>query len=370
MTRLVVTSPADAGQCVGRLDGRVVFARGALPGETVDVEITKRTSKFWRANVLAVLEASPERVEPPCPWFGTCGGCAWLHTDPAHQLVLKAYVVRQTLRRLGGIDWAVDVQSLGLAAGWRTRVTLQIDELGRAGFHAPGSNDVVDVSTCLQAAPELLLDQILAQPWPGVSRVHVSVSEAGRAVIAGDYRDGPAEHHDRVLGRTFVRAADGFWQSHRDAATVLAAAVRELADPVTHVVDLYAGVGLFGLTLLDAMPGARVTMVEQDRVAAGFARSNARGAARVLAVDVKHWRPEPADLVVLDPPRAGAGRAVVEAIVGAQPDTVIYVSCDAATLARDLRWFAQGGYSPDHVRAYDLFPGTGHVEIVTRLRRV
>jgi tRNA/tmRNA/rRNA uracil-C5-methylase (TrmA/RlmC/RlmD family) len=229
------------------------------------------------------------------------------------------------------------------------------------------SHDVVPVEHCLQADPVLELDEVLQQRWDPAHDVHVSSSEAGRSVVAGERRWGPDEHVHTVAGRRFVRPVTGFWQSHRDAAGVLAGAVRELSGTASAVVDLYAGVGVFGLTLLDALPGARVTMVEGDRDAAGFARRNAAGRARVLALDVRRWRPEPAELVVLDPPRAGAGPAVVGAVAAACPERVVYVSCDPATLARDLRLFAGHGYVPDHLEGFDLFPGTAHIETVVRL---
>lgn len=369
MTELHLDSAADSGQCVGRLDGQVVFVRGGLPGETVLVELTQQKRRFARARLLQVDVPSPHRIPSDCAWFPACGGCAWRHTTAEEQLRIKADVLQSTLRKMGGVDMPVSVRSLGRRNGWRTRVTLQVDEHGRPGFHEVGSHDVVAVEHCLQAASALALEEILAQRWPDVDRVAVSVSQAGRSVIAGSRTFGPAGHHDTVFGRSFSRAVDGFWQSHVDAPQTLAGAVRELAEPVERVVDLYAGVGLFGLILLDAMPGASVTLVEGDRVAARHARRNAAGAARVLAVDVRRWRPEACDLVVLDPPRAGAGAQVVGHIVAAGPRTVIYVSCDAPTLARDLKTFATAGYRPDHIEGFDLFPATAHVETIVRLRR-
>lgn len=367
MTQLHLDSPADGGACVGRLEGRVVFARHGLPGESAEVRITSESKRFLRGDVVAVAEPAPHRVASPCPYFhpGGCGGCAWLHADPEYQLELKAEVLAQTLRRIGGIEWPVKVRSIGPPSGWRTRLTLHIDKAGRAGFHPVASHDVVPVAHCLQADPGLELDELLARPW-ATGTVQVSLSEAGRSVISGERRWGPDEHVHTVLGRTFARAVDGFWQSHRDGAAVLARAVGDLAAPADRLVDLYAGVGLFGLTL----QASHTTLVEGDRVAASFARRNAAGQARVLGIDVRKWRPEPADLVVLDPPRAGAGPGVVASIVAAAPERVIYVSCDPATLARDLRLFAGHGYQPDHIEGFDLFPGTAHIEAVVRLTRL
>lgn len=366
MTELRLDTPADGGACVGRLDGRVVFARHGLPGESVDVRITSESKRFLRGDVIVVERPSTQRVAAPCEYFhpGGCGGCAWLHADPQYQLELKAQVLTETLRRLGGVDWPVTMRAIGPATGWRTRLTLHVDEAGRAGFHPVGSHEIVPVAHCPQVDPALELEELLQRTWQ--DQVHVSLSEAGRSVISGGRRWGPDEHVHTVLGRRFTRAVDGFWQSHRDGAEVLAQAVRDLAAPADRVVDLYAGVGLFGLTL-----GApRTTLVEGDRAAAAHARRNADGRARVLGVDVRRWRPEPADLVVLDPPRAGAGAHVVESVAAAEPAQVIYVSCDPATLARDLRLFAGHGYRPDHIEAYDLFPGTAHVEAIARLSRL
>lgn len=378
MTDLVLRldRPAHGGSCVGRADGRVVFCTHGLPGELVRAEVVdgQSGSRFWRAEAIEVAsDAHPQRVPSPCPWYGPrrCGGCSWLHTSAAGQLQLKEQVLADTLARIGSLTWPVTVRSLGLDRGWRTRVTLHVGDSGRAGFHGARSHVLNPIDDCLQADPRLRLPEVLAQDWSGAATVHVSVSDAGRSVLVDDRLDsGPATHRHTVLERTFHRAAGGFWQAHRDGARVLAEAVRDLAAPVRRVVDLYAGTGLVGLTLLDAMPGATVTLVEGDRVAAGFARRNAAGRAQVLGLDVRRWRPTPADLVVLDPPRAGAGAGVVAAVSAAHPDTVIYVSCDPATLARDVRLFAERGYAPDHIEGFDLFPGTAHVETVARLRRV
>lgn len=365
MMELRVDSAADAGQTVGRLDGRAVFVTGALPGEVVLAEVVQEKARFAKARAIEIVEPSPHRVQPDCPWFGACGGCAWLHADPAEQVRIKAQVLRDQLQRIGAVDWPVQVRSLGRQTKWRTRVTLHGDG-SRRGFYAAGSRDLVPIGYCLQAVDELFLPDLLQGRHRGT--LHASVSEAGRAIVSNGRRSGVEVHVDHVLGRRFERAADGFWQSHIDAAQALAATVRSLVEPADRIVDLYAGVGLFGLTLLDVMPVTRVTMVEGDREAARFARRNAHDQARVLAVDVRTWRPEPADLVVLDPPRAGAGESVVRAIAAARPGIVIYVSCDAGTLARDLKSFAVAGYAPDSIEGFDLFPGTAHVETVVRLR--
>jgi tRNA/tmRNA/rRNA uracil-C5-methylase (TrmA/RlmC/RlmD family) len=374
---LHVDKPAHGGSCVGRLDGQVVFCRHSLPGETVAAEITEDSGRFLRADAVAVLEANPHRQTSPCAWFGPgmCGGCSWLHATPAEQVRLKSQVLSETLERLGGVAGEVPVVSLGLESGWRTRMTLHADAAGRLGFHAARSDHIVPVGDCLQAADDLDLAELLARQWPAGADVHVSASTAGRAVITrrpdgSRDLDGPDEHLFDVHGRLFACAVDGFWQSHRLAPEVLVDEVRGLVDGAGSIVDLYAGVGLFGLSLLTA-DVARLVLVEGDRRAAAYARQNAAGddRVRVIARDVRQWRSTPADLVVLDPPRAGAGKGVVSAVAGSGAGTIVYVSCEPSTLARDLALFAAHGYRPDHLRGFDLFPGTAHVETVVRLRR-
>ncbi len=374
--------PAHGGFCVARLDGRVVFTRYGMPGETVRAVVTEgeADARFWRAEAIEVIDhSSTDRVATPCPWFGPglCGGCSWLHASADAQLRMKSQILIETLDRLGGVQWPqLEVRGLGVEKGWRIRVTLHVDASGRAGFHAARSNDLVPLTDCLQADPRLDLPELLQRDWPPGSSVHVSVSDAGRAVVVTDSKErvvtGPDEHRHCVLGRDFECGVDGFWQSHRDGANTLAACVVDLAGPARRVVDLYAGVGVLGLSLLEA--GAQeLLLIEGDRRAAEFAVRNAAGDPRVHVVrqDVKVWarrRPASSDVVVLDPPRAGAGRQVVAGIAATGADTVVYVSCEPSTLARDLKYFADHGFTPDHVEAFDLFPGTAHLETVVRLR--
>jgi tRNA/tmRNA/rRNA uracil-C5-methylase (TrmA/RlmC/RlmD family) len=380
---LRVDKPAHGGFCVGRADGRVIFCRHSLPGELVraEVEDAVENRRFWRAEAVEVVaDPNPDRVGSPCPWFGPglCGGCSWLHATPDLQLRLKAQDLAETLERIGGVTGAPPtVGSLGMHRGWRTRMTLHTDERGRAGFHSTRSHDLVAVGDCLQAHPDLDLPEVLERQWPRRARLHVSVSGAGRAVLVHSptqrSAEGPAEHVHEVSGRSFRCAVDGFWQSHVLAAQTLVDHVHDLVGPATGatLVDLYSGVGLFGLSMLADVD--RVELVEGHRVAARFARANAADDPRVTVVarDVKRWvhKPVQADIVVLDPPRAGAGRAVVAGVAATGAGVVVYVSCEPSTLARDLAHFRELGYLCDRIDAFDVFPGTAHIETVVRLRR-
>ena len=376
----VVGPVAHGGHCVARVDGRVVFVRHALPGERVVVELTDAEpgASFWRADAVEVLEASPHRVAPPCPYAGPgrCGGCDWQHVDVAEQRRLKAAVIEEQLRRLAGIERTVEVEAVpgdhdGL--GWRTRVRYAVDEGGRLGFRAHHSHVVVPVERCLLAHELVDATGATRTTWPGREQVEVvaSVGTGESLVLAG--REA-AEVTERAAGREWRVAASGFWQVHPGAADALVDAVLEGLDPRPgdRALDLYAGVGLFAGALADR--GVKVVAVEADRRATADARVNLAGlGVKVEASRVDRYLRRPAahrtDLVVLDPPRSGAGKVVVEQVSRAHPRAVAYVACDPAALARDLRWFGERGYALRSLRAFDIFPMTQHVEAVAVLRR-
>ncbi|MGH3345530.1 MAG: class I SAM-dependent RNA methyltransferase [Nocardioides sp.] len=334
---------AHGGHFVARAEGRVVFVRHALPGETVEVVVTEggEGDRFWRADAVAVLEASGDRVPAPCPYAGpdACGGCDFQHVALPVQRALKATVVREQLSRLAGLDLAVTVEGVpGDQDGlhWRTRQRYVELPDGRRGMRKHRSHDVVAVDECL-------LESV-----------------------------GPPRHE--VRGRSFSAAEGGFWQVHPGAPTVLVDTVLSFLEPSPgeSVLDLYAGVGLFAAFLGDAVgPDARVVAVEGDREACRHAQRNLGRSAEVATGPVDRVLSsaydEPFDLVVLDPPREGARRTVVEQVVARAPRAVAYVACDPAALARDVAIFAEHGYGLQRLRAFDLFPMTSHVECVAKL---
>lgn len=382
---LVAGRPAHGGSCVSRHEGRVVFTRLALPGEQVRAEVLEdgEDARFWRAEALEVVDDSnPGRVTVDCPLFRPdgCGGCSWLHASPELELEMKAQILRETLHRIGGIAWSPQMHSPALRSHWRTKVTLHVDDDGHAGFHGHRSHRHVTAQDCLQADLRLNLPEVLRQPWPPGATVQVSVSDAGRSVVVRDGShirvEGPETHVDQVLGRSFRHPVRGFWQSHVEAAEILSSRVIELAADVDHarVLDLYSGVGLFGLTLRHQLQCSDVLMVEGDKAAVQAARRNAGGdrSVRIIRADVKsraRTNRDPFDLVVLDPPRAGAGKPVLQAAADTGAETVIYVSCEPSTLARDLAHLREMGFVPDHIEGHDIFPGTAQMECVVRLRR-
>ena len=345
----VRTGPiAHGGHVVARHEGRVIFVRHALPDETVRIEVTEDSGRFLRADAVEVLEASPFRVEAPCPLAhaGGCGGCDFQHVALDEQRRLKAAVVREQLQRLAGIDWDVVCEAVpgdqnGLR--WRTRMQY-VDVDGRHGLRKHRSHEAVIVEDCLLAHPEARTDET------GV--IVEEVACAGRT------------HH-------FAVEADGFWQVHPGAPSALVGAVLDQLrpQPGESAVDLYSGVGLFARFLTDEV-GERgsVLAVESDRAASAHAKGNLGRSAKVVRDRVDRWvqrsAPDHVDLVVLDPPRAGAKRAVVAGVAAMRPRAVSYVACDPAALARDTAYFRDEGYALTQLRCFDLFPMTHHVECV------
>lgn len=388
--RLTVTvgSVAHGGHFVARHAGQVLFVRHALPDEVVEVEVTGVGPKgrYLHAEARTVLTPSPHRVRPPCPYAGSCGGCDFQHVAVAEQRRLKAEVVAEQLTRLGRVDlsevaWSGAVQEVPVPGrpddglGWRSRVRFAVDADGRAGFRRHRSHDVVVVEDCLIAHPLVDVPEIAGTRWPGVEEISVSVSPASgeRLVRVGAGR-GTEPLHLEAAGRRWFVPPGGFWQVHPGAADVLVDTVLELARPRAgdHLVDLYAGVGLFSGAWAGAVTG-QVDVVEGDRAAAAAATTNLADldGVRVHPLAVERFvRASPElrpDVVVLDPPRVGARRAVVEPVAAWSPRAVVYVACDPASLARDVAVFAEAGYRLAEVRAFDLFPMTHHVESVALL---
>ncbi|WP_029663953.1 class I SAM-dependent RNA methyltransferase [Cellulomonas sp. KRMCY2] len=401
MISLEIGPVAHGGHCVARHEGRVVFVRHTLPGERVLARLTDAgdAANFWRAEAVEVLEASPDRVPSVWPEAGPggVGGGELAHVALPAQRAWKAAVVAEQLARLARLDRAVDVEPApgetdGL--GWRTRIELVADAEGRAGMHRRRSHDVVPLTSMPLAVEGIGALDLFTRRWaPGARLTAVGPVGGDRPLLLVDglpwTEKGPdsgpnariaVREAAEVDGRrhTWRVAADGFWQVHRAAPTVLAQAVVDAVGPRTGatVVDLYSGAGLLTVPLAEVVgTGGRVVAVEGDARAIRDARRNVHahpqvelhlGAVRQVLAGGVAGR---ADVVVLDPPRVGAGRGVVEQIAALAPERVVYVACDPAALARDLAYLAGHGYALTGLRAFDLFPMTHHVECVAVVDR-
>ena len=371
---LDVGAVAHGGHCVARHEGRVVFVRHALPGERVRAVVDEDSGgSYCRADAVAVLVPSPDRVEAPCGWAraGGCGGCDFQHVEPGAQRALKAAVLAEQLRRLAGIEREVEVEELpGGVLGWRHRVRLAVDDLGRPGLRAHRSHDVLPIADCPLTPPGTLPPVLEREFGPG-TEVQVAVAADGR-VHAGD---GPVLQ--RAAGREWLLSPGVFWQVHPALPDTLADVVREwAAAPGGGTAwDLYGGVGLFAAVLAGQVgPDGRVVVVESARAAVADGRAALADLPQVRwrtgrveqVVGTLGGRP---DVVVADPPRKGLGRAMVDALCAAGPERVVHVACDPAALARDLGLFTGRGYDLTALRAFDAFPMTHHMECVALLER-
>lgn len=403
-TTVTVDGFTHGGEGVARIDGKAVFVPGALPGERVVVRIVDDRRRWARAALLEVVEPSPDRVQPPCPYVGECGGCDLQHATPDAQRRLKTRVVREQLERLGGIvdPPVADCRAVGPDLGYRSHVQLHAAPDGRLGFHRAASHDVVAIDRCLVVRDEVQALREQIGDATGAARVTIRAHGSARAVVLTPSERGldlPDGDVDLLLeqpdGRTVSIRGDGelterigdielrfpanaFFQVSPEGARALVDTVLASVGDVSGAVvwDLYAGVGLLSLPL--AAAGAAVVSIESHDAASSAADANAT--ANRLDVEVVHASVEHAlagaagdleepDVVVLDPPRRGAGIEVVDAITARAPETIVYVACDVASLARDTRRLAEGGYRLMEAVPLDLFPMTHHVEVVAAFRR-
>ncbi|MGC3956189.1 MAG: TRAM domain-containing protein [Propionicimonas sp.] len=358
---------AHGGHCVARLDGQVVFVRRAVPGELVTVRINEVRSRFARGEVAQVLEADPDRRTPPCPIAAECGGCDFQHLPAPASRELKRQVVAELVEHRTGFAFTGEVEAVDEDGfGWRTRMRYHRAPDGRLGLRTARSDRVVP----LPAQGCRIADAAIAAPQPPPGDDQVLAVAAGSGAVVGERPSLPATVTERVGGTSFEVAADGFWQPHRLAPAVLTEAVLDALqpEPGERAFDLFCGVGLFAAALHRA--GCRVWGVEGGRRAVELAGRNVPG-VRFHAGDVARTLrrlPARAELVVLDPPRSGAGGSVIRQVAARRPRAIAYVACDPAALARDLATAAEAGYRIDRLRAFDLFGTTHHVECLAVLR--
>ena len=422
---------AHGGHCVARHEGRVVFVRHGIPGEKVRVRLTDAgpDAKFWRGDVVEVLAASADRVDHF--WDLADSARSWSHRHPPlggaelghvsldRQRTLKAEVLAEQLRRLAGVDRVTEVEAVGeQAAGeglaWRTRAGFAVTPGGKLGMHAHRSDTVLPVREMPLAVDGINALRLWEIDLQGIERVEVAapangsrplvllvpapgtrakrlgailsqlpdtVSVASLDPVKGEVLQlrGRTYVQESAAGHDFRVTGDGFWQIHRAAPEALVGALTGFLhdggflESGAVVADLYAGAGLFTAPLADAVGvTGSVLSVEGSPGASRDARKNLHGSPQVEIVQgrverVLRQKPRNFDAILLDPPRAGAGKAVVDQLIGTGPRAVAYVSCDPASFARDLGYFQQGGWELSGLRAFDLYPHTHHMETVALL---
>lgn len=395
---LEITRMAHGGEGIATLDGRVVFVRGAYPGDRIRATVTEVKKNFARAGFDAVLQASPLRVEQRCPAAAQGAGCCdFGDLAPERELELKHEILQSQLQRIAKLTELppTDLVNLAPHTGWRTRMRLGVDADGRAGLRAARSNDLITSVGCSQAVPGLL-DGVIGEGartfTPGAEVIVVLDSEGNRHVVESrraargrrteqivSVVEGNGDVVQEADGHRFTFPATAFWQAHVDAPDAYTTLVRNwLGDlsldtggqPVAW--DLYGGVGLFVPALADSLGAdAAVHSVELSPAAARAGQEtladydvtfhNARVEQQVTQL------PQPA-VVLLDPPRTGAGAKVIETLVAARPQAVVHIGCDPATFSRDVAAWAAGGYALEKMTVFNAFPGTHHFEVIGLLR--
>ncbi len=434
MVRLALESLAYGGDAVARLDdGRVAFVAFGCPGDVVEATIVADKGSFVRATIAEILEPSPDRVAAPCPYFGACGGCSWQHVGYEAQLAAKTAAVRDALERIGRVDGACveDCEPSPRQYNYRNKVELVPDPNAdrlTLGYHRAGSDEVIGIERCLllpkplERAPKALqgalryaggdeglgllrvgiraaanmpdVEIALWTPPSGFPRTSVATTvgsavkttsivrvlakegpSAARRIAGVEVLAGKGFWRDRLGGFTYAVSAPSFFQVNTRAAERLVAIALEALGPseADHVVDVYSGAGAFTLPLAETAglvtaveaEGGALRDLRRNLEAAGLDAETAPGDAARALPDVEEF-----DLALVDPPRSGLATEVLSALVASRPRAIVYVSCDPATLARDVRSLAEQGYALETAWPVDLFPQTWHVETVALLRAV
>jgi 23S rRNA (uracil1939-C5)-methyltransferase len=366
--------------------GKTVFVSLAAAGDRLRVRIEREQGNVLFASIEEILVASPDRIEPPCPYFGRCGGCDFQQLTYDKQLAAKAEIIRDCLHRIARIENVPEIVVTPSPSDWRyrARAMWQIDRAQQAiGYYERGSRRVCDVADCAVLVPELqeTLERVRAADWQefpaDLKHLDVVAGENGVSLAPSFAEFQTRELSLTIGGESYSYNAESFFQINPSLlAPLIEFALQSVSGEAVKgeaAIDLYCGVGLFTLPL--ARRFKRVIGVEANPVATRFARRNLQRAqlenARVINASVAEWirsRSVVADFVLLDPPRAGAESVVIKEIFDLNASRISYVSCDPATLARDLKKLIGGGYEIESLAAFDLFPQTHHVETVVRLR--
>lgn len=373
---------ANGGDGIGRRDGKAVFVSGAIPGDVAEIEIFETKKRFERGRLIELDEPSPDRVEPPCRYFGECGGCSWQHAAYEAQLDWKTSTVEGQLRHLGGIA-EVDVRTT-IAPGepyhYRNRIDLHVDR-GRSALVRSGSNQLVPIDICLLADEALVELFGRLGDLGGVDRLSLRTGvNTGETVVVLDgelplssddwgvpFGGDDIVFHEVVADRVFQITGSAFFQNNTAGAEMLVKLVAEAATIETgdRVLDAYAGGGLFSATVTDAAD--EVVAIESDPLALEDLLANTD--VEVIEADVADGLAElPADwdVVIVDPPRVGLGPDVTGLLSELRPGVIASVSCDVASFARDAAALTSAGYVLDWVQPVDMFPQTPHIETVAR----
>ena len=367
---VTIEKVAHGGHFIARHEGAVIFVRHAIPGEECTIEISSVGSSFNRGDVISVEKPSVDRVTPPCSYAHRlgCGGCDFQHIEISAQRKLKSDVIREQFARIAKMEVVVEVEEVGPALGWRTRASASVTKSGKLGFISARSHNVIAIENCPITAPGIEFSTLAKKQWQAGEKIDLATSSTGESYVTGDSKE---VMHEKVGNNVLEVSNDSFWQSHVNAPKVLTEIVSEYANAQSgeHVLDLYGGVGLFTSALVDQVgPKGRIDLVEGSKSATADAKRNfaAHSNVNIVTASVERaiTRIDGGDVVILDPPREGAGKEVISELARIAPRAIVYVACDPAALARDTTYLHEVGYSLKKMRAFDLFPMTHHIETV------
>ena len=367
---VTIEKVAHGGHFIARHEGAVIFVRHAIPGEECTIEISSVGSSFNRGDVISVEKPSVDRVTPPCSYAHRlgCGGCDFQHIEISAQRKLKSDVIREQFARIAKMEVDVEVEEVGPALGWRTRASASVTKSGKLGFISARSHNVIAIENCPITAPGIGFSTHAKKQWQAGEKIDLATSSTGESYVTGESKE---VMHEKVGNNVLEVSNDSFWQSHVNAPKVLTEIISEYANVQggEHVLDLYGGVGLFTSALIDAVgPKGRIDLVEGSKSATADAKRNfaAHSNVNIVTASVERaiTRIDGGDVVILDPPREGAGKEVISELARIAPRAIVYVACDPAALARDTTYLHEVGYSLKKMRAFDLFPMTHHIETV------
>ena len=379
---LEIGAIAHGGHFISRYNGQVIFVRHAITDEIAVVKITSIHSKIAFGDAIEIIKKSKDRVNPPCKYASPeyCGGCDFQHISISAQKKLKKIVIQDQFKRIANIDINTEVISIEPNSGlnWRTRFDFAISKNGHVGLYSSGTKEIIEIDECLIAVNPINKLDIFKRKWKGLDRLKVSTSSTNQINIhrSGKNISGPTQLNE-IVGKNMYDISPGsFWQSHKNAPEILINKVIEFAKFKLGdcVCDLYGGVGLFSVPILKKIgPMGKIHLIENNIKCIQDAKKIFKKEKNVIIhngkVEQKIGKINNIDVIILDPPRNGVGSNTINQIINKKPRTIVYVSCDPASLARDTKTLLENSYLLDKITGIDLFPMTHHIECISSFIR-
>ena len=374
---LNVGNIANGGHFIGRHNDQIVFVRHGLTGERANVKITAVNSKFAFGDAIEIIKKSKDRVTAPCKYAHPegCGGCDFQHIDPIAQLNLKKIVIQDQFKRIAKIEINPEIISKDSLGGlnWRTRLNLAISENKKLGLYAHKSNKIIEIDECLIAVEGINKSEIFNKKWENEDNIKISYSSDDDMNISqlGKNISGSDKLNEVVDDNKYYISPKSFWQSHKNAPHLILEQVLKFANikEGERVCDLYGGVGLFTLPISKILgENGEVHLIEVNRVCIADANEMFADIKNIFihhgTVEQKLGSIKKINTIILDPPRNGVSKQVINQMIEKKPQTIIYISCNPSTLARDAKVLTDNNYTLTNIVGLDLFPMTHHIECV------